>query len=117
MSRLQSLTHEERTVIFYESPHRIVKTLEQFQQVFGADRQCAVCREISKVHEECVRGTVAQVLKHFSETEPKGEFVLILSGASECGNPVLLEQDNAENGDKVAEKPLSKYQRKMMNME
>ena len=117
MSRLQSLTHEERTMIFYESPHRIVKTLEQFQQVFGADRQCAVCREISKVHEECVRGTVAQVLKHFSETEPRGEFVLLLSGASECGNPLLLEQDNAENGDKVAEKPLSKYQRKMMNME
>ena len=80
MTRLQALQTEERTMIFYESPYRVVKTLEQFAEYYGADRQVAVCREISKVHEECVRGTLAEVVAHFKEHEPRGEFVILLAG-------------------------------------
>jgi 16S rRNA (cytidine1402-2'-O)-methyltransferase len=67
-------------MIIYESPRRIVKTLEQLAVAFGEDRRMSACREISKVHEESVRGTIAEVLAHFKETEPKGEFVLIIGG-------------------------------------
>lgn len=80
MTRLQALQTEERTMIFYESPYRVVKTLEQFAEYYGADRQVAVCREISKVHEECLRGTLAEVVAHFKEHEPRGEFVILLAG-------------------------------------
>lgn len=80
-TRLETLQEETRTMIFYESPHRVVKTLAQFIEFYGAERQVAVCREISKVHEECVRGTLEEVLGHFQEVEPRGEFVIILAGA------------------------------------
>ena len=70
-------------MIFYESPYRLVKTLQQFAEVYGSERQVSVCREISKVHEESVRGTLAEVIAHFTETEPKGEIVIILAGRSE----------------------------------
>ena len=82
-TRLAALASETRTMVFYESPHRLVKTLTQFAETFGGDREMAVCREISKVHEECVRGTVAEVLSRFTAAEPRGEFVLILSGREE----------------------------------
>ena len=82
-TRLKVLQDETRTIIFYESPHRIVKTLEQFQEVFGADRPGSVCREISKIHEESVRGTVEEVLAHFKANEPRGEFVIILGGRTD----------------------------------
>ncbi len=78
--RLSELKDETRTLVFYESPYRVVKTLEQFTEVFGPERQVSCCREISKVHEESVRGTVAEVLQHFKEHEPKGEFVIVLGG-------------------------------------
>ena len=80
-TRIQALADETRTMIFYESPHRIVKALSQFIEVFGPDRQVSVCREISKVHEECVRGTLAEVLQHFTDNEPRGEFVIVVGGA------------------------------------
>ena len=64
-SKLESLVNETRTLIFYESPHRVVRTLAQFIDVFGAERRCSACREISKVHEQSVRGTLAEVLAHF----------------------------------------------------
>ncbi len=88
--RLAELSVETRTIIFYESPYRVVKTLEQFREVFGADRQVSCCREISKIHEESVRGTVEEVLAHFREVEPKGEFVIVLGAAStkEDTNPI-----------------------------
>jgi len=79
-TRLQQLTDETRTMVFYESPHRVVKALQQFIEVFGEERPVAVCREISKVHEEIVRGTLAEALAHFTETEPRGEFVIIVGG-------------------------------------
>ena len=68
-------------MIFYESPYRVVKTLQQFAEVFGADRRMSACREISKMYEQSVRGTIAEVLAHFEETEPRGEFVLVVEGA------------------------------------
>jgi 16S rRNA (cytidine1402-2'-O)-methyltransferase len=80
-TRLENLRDEERTMVFYESPYRVVKTLKQFAEVFGEDRKVCCCREISKVHEECVRGTMIEVIAHFTEKEPKGEFVIVVEGA------------------------------------
>ena len=77
---LETLAQETRTMIFYESPRRLVKTLEQFAEIFGAERPCSVAREISKLHEEHVRGTLAGVLEHFRTTEPKGEIVIVVGG-------------------------------------
>lgn len=79
-TRLQELSLEQRTMIIYESPYRVVKTLEQLAEVFGPERRCSACREISKIHEESVRGTLSEVAAHFTETEPRGEFVLIVEG-------------------------------------
>ena len=79
-THLESLSEETRTMVFYESPYRVVKTLEQFAEVFGTERQASCCREISKVHEESVRGTLAEVITHFKETEPRGEFVIVVAG-------------------------------------
>ena len=81
-TRIESLRSEQRTMVFYESPYRLVKTLGQFVQTFGPDRQVAVCREISKIHEECCRGTLQDVLTHYSSHEPKGEIVIVLAGAA-----------------------------------
>ena len=80
MTRLNVLAEEERTMIFYESPYRLVKTLTQFIEVFGAERQVSVCCEISKIHEESVRGTLQEVVAHFNAIEPRGEIVIILAG-------------------------------------
>lgn len=79
-TKLDSLKEEPRTMIFYESPYRLLKTLQQLAEFMGADRQASVCREISKVHEESVRGTLEEVIAHFTETEPRGEIVIIVAG-------------------------------------
>ena len=81
-TRIESLRDEQRTMVFYESPYRLVKTLEQFAEVFGTDRQVSVCREISKIHEESSRGTIGEVVAHFREHAPKGEIVIVLAGKS-----------------------------------
>ena len=82
-TKILSLVDETRTMIFYESPYRLVKTLEQFAEAFGAERQFSVCREISKIHEESVRGTLTEVAAHFKEHEPKGEIVIVVAGKTE----------------------------------
>lgn len=79
--RLEALKEETRTMIFYESPYRLVKTLEQFAEAFGPDRACCVSREISKLHETHHRGTITELLNYFYENEPKGEIVITLAGA------------------------------------
>ena len=79
-TKLESLREEQRTMIFYESPYRLVKTLQQLAEVLGADRQASVCREISKIHEESVRGSLEEIVKHFTTTEPRGEIVIIVEG-------------------------------------
>lgn len=93
-TRLMELAAESRTIIFYESPFRLVKTLTQFVEFFGAEREVSVSREISKIHEETVRGTLSEVLTHFTENEPKGEIVIILAGAK---SP---KKDRKERDDK-----------------
>ena len=80
MKHLQALADEERTMVFYESPYRVVKCLEQFAEVFGGDREVSVTREISKKFEQTVRSTVSEAAEYFREHEPKGEFVIVLAG-------------------------------------
>lgn len=80
-TRLEALKEESRTMVFYESPYRLVKTLEQFAEAFGPDRACCVSREISKLHETHHRGTITELLNYFYENEPKGEIVITLAGA------------------------------------
>lgn len=80
MTKLKSLADESRTMIFYESPHRLLKTLTQFAEYFGTDRQATVSREISKLHEETVRGNLNELIEHFTRTDPRGEIVIIVAG-------------------------------------
>ena len=79
-TRLKQWSEETRTIVFYESPHKIVKTLSQLQEFVGADRRLSVSRELSKKFEETLRGTVNELLLHFSKKAPKGEFVIVLEG-------------------------------------
>lgn len=80
-TRLQLLSQETRTIIFYESPHKLVKTLGQFVEFFGGDRPISVSREITKLHEETVRGTTSELVTHFENKPPKGELVVVVGGA------------------------------------
>lgn len=79
-TRLEILARETRTMILYESPHKLLKTLGQLKEFLGEDRQVSVSREISKMHEETVRGTAAQVLAHYEAKPPKGEIVIVVAG-------------------------------------
>ena len=79
-TKLTTLAQEQRTMVFYESPYRLLKTLQKFSEFFGQDRQACVCREISKVHEEAVRGSLGELVAHFTEKEPKGEIVIVVAG-------------------------------------
>ena len=79
-SRLQLLAEETRTMVFYESPHKLLKTLGHFIEHFGAGRTVSVSRELTKVYEETVRGTLEEVLEHFSKQAPRGEFVIVIQG-------------------------------------
>lgn len=82
-TRLMSLAEERRTMVFYESPFRVLKTLQQFAEVFGAEREASVSREISKLHNETVYGTLAELVEHFTATPPKGEFVIVVKGVDD----------------------------------
>ena len=79
--RLQALLEDERTVVFYESPHRIIKLLNELVKYECSERRIALCRELTKLHEEIFRGTVSDALSHFDEKAPRGEFVVVLAGA------------------------------------
>ena len=79
-SRIEALREEQRTMVFYESPYRLLKLLQQLAEVFGEERQASVCREISKVHEESRRGSLAELISHFTQTPPKGEIVVVVAG-------------------------------------
>jgi len=82
-TRLKFLQNENRTMIFYESPHKIIKTLKDFKEYFGEDRRVSVSREISKLHEETLRGTCSELISHFEQKAPKGEIVVIVEGNTE----------------------------------
>lgn len=80
-TRLNQLKEESRTIILYESPYRVLKTFTQLAEIFGGERQAAAVREISKIHEECVRGTLSELVEYFTKNEPRGEFVILVGGA------------------------------------
>ncbi|MDD3077690.1 MAG: 16S rRNA (cytidine(1402)-2'-O)-methyltransferase [Paludibacter sp.] len=82
-TRLNNLKNETRTMVFYESPYRLTKTLIQFSEIFGSERRVSVSREISKIHEETIRGTLAEVIEHFNTHQPKGEIVISVAGFEE----------------------------------
>jgi len=82
-TKMNELVAETRTMIFYESPFRLVKTLTQLSEVFGKERKASVSREISKIYEETIRGTLEELILHFTERNPKGEIVLIVAGLEE----------------------------------
>jgi 16S rRNA (cytidine1402-2'-O)-methyltransferase len=79
-TRLKLLAEETRTMIFYESPHKLIKTLSHFVEYFGVDRQVAVSRELTKLYEETIRGTAQEVLEHYVSKPPKGEIVIVVAG-------------------------------------
>ena len=83
MTRMKELAEEPRTIVFYESPYRVVKTLTQLAEHFGEERQASCSRELSKLHEQTVRGTLKELIAHFTEKEPKGEFVMVVAGKPE----------------------------------
>lgn len=113
-TRLEQLSGETRTMIFYESPRRLLKTLEQFAEHFGGTRLVSVCREISKIHEESRRGTLNDVIAHFTETEPKGEIVIILQGRRDDDDDNGNDDDNDNENREESVAPLSKYQKKLL---
>ena len=92
---LSSLRAEKRTMIFYEAPHKLMNTLEDMVEVFGAERPVSFCRELTKLHEEVIRTTLGEAIVHFTETPPKGEFVLVVAGAPEEAKEIPTATDAA----------------------
>ncbi len=92
-TRLKRLAEEDRTIVLYESPHRLLKTLEEFEEYFGADRQASVSRELTKMYEETVRGTVEEIKSHFSNNILKGEFVICVAGKPEVKKSKSKDKD------------------------
>ena len=99
MKRLTELAEESRTIIFYESPFRVVKCLEQLAEVFGAERRVAVSREITKKFEQTVRGTLAEVIAHFKKQQPKGEFVIVVAGKGLKTKSTDVDSDDEQTED------------------
>jgi len=93
---LGSLVNETRTMIFYEAPHKLVNTLEDMAEVFGADRGISLCRELTKLHEEVIRTTLGGALALYAENDPKGEFVLVVAGAQPTEKEVATPEDAAQ---------------------
>ena len=80
-TRLKELAREPKTIILYESPHKLLKTLSQLEEYLGADREISVSRELTKIHEETVRGSISEIIAHFEKKDPRGEFVLVIKGS------------------------------------
>jgi len=93
MEHLDSLKSEQRTMIFYEAPHKLLGTLRDLAAAFGGDRRISVSRELTKLHEETIRTTLDGAVAHFEEKEPRGEFVLVLSGAKPESGPQMTAED------------------------
>ncbi len=93
---LRSLAEERRTMVFYEAPHKLLATLEDMAEVFGSDRPISLCRELTKLHEEVVRTTLADAISKYTQEAPKGEFVLVVAGAPETVREEATAQDAAE---------------------
>ena len=105
---LESLQGEQRTMIFYEAPHKLLTTLEDLRDAFGADRGISLCRELTKLHEEVVRTTLGQAVETYTANPPKGEFVLIVAGAAPVEKEVPSETDAAARVAQLMEEGLSR---------
>jgi 16S rRNA (cytidine1402-2'-O)-methyltransferase len=105
---LESLQKEERTMIFYEAPHKLCTTLEDMAEVFGSDRPISLCRELTKLHEEVVRTTLGQALAKYTETPPKGEFVLVVAGATPEEKPAATAEAGAARALELMEGGMSR---------
>jgi 16S rRNA (cytidine1402-2'-O)-methyltransferase len=105
---LESLAHEQRTMIFYEAPHKLLATLEDMAEAFGADRGISLCRELTKLHEEVVRTTLGEAVEKYTANPPKGEFVLIVAGAPEEVKEVATATDAAQRVAQLMAEGLSR---------
>ena len=95
--RISALASEERTIIFYESPYRTLRCLEQLAEAFGAQRRACVCRELSKIHEENARGTLGELVERFRERDPKGEIVIVVEGCKDAAKTNHQEENEWKN--------------------
>ena len=107
-AHLDSLRKEQRTMIFYEAPHKLVNTLQDLAAAFGADRPISLCRELTKLHEEVVRTTIGEAIEKYTENPPKGEFVLVVAGAPEEEKTVATADDAAARVAQLMEEGLSR---------
>ena len=105
---LESLQKEERTMIFYEAPHKLCATLEDMASVFGNDRPISLCRELTKLHEEVVRTTLGEAIRKYTETPPKGEFVLVVAGAAPEEKVSATAEDGAARALELMESGMSR---------
>ncbi len=105
---LDSLRQEQRTMIFYEAPHKLLSTLQDMAEVFGTDRPISLCRELTKLHEEVVRTTLGQAIELYTQQPPKGEFVLVLAGAKPEEKPSATVEDAAERVRQLMEEGMSR---------
>ena len=105
---LESLVQEQRTMIFYEAPHKLLATLQDMAAVFGGDRSISLCRELTKLHEEVVLATLGSAIEQYTEKPPKGEFVLVVAGAPEVQKESATADDAAAYVEKLMEEGLSR---------
>ena len=105
---LEALVKEQRTMIFYEAPHKLLNTLEDMAAVFGEDRPISLCRELTKLHEEVVRTTLGEAVAKYTENPPKGEFVLVVAGAPEEVKEAATADDAAQRVKALMESGLSR---------
>ena len=105
---LESLKKEQRTMIFYEAPHKLLSTLEDMSEAFGEDRGISLCRELTKLHEEVVRTTLGQAVAKYTENPPKGEFVLIVAGAEPEAKESATADDAADRVRQLMEEGMSR---------
>ena len=105
---LEALIHEQRTMIFYEAPHKLLSTLEDLSEAFGKDRKISLCRELTKLHEEVVRTTLGEAIERYTENAPKGEFVLVVDGAAPMEKEVPTAEDAGEMVKRLMSEGLSR---------
>ena len=105
---LESLAKEQRTMIFYEAPHKLLTTLQDMAGIFGEDRPISLCRELTKLHEEVIRTTLGEAVEKYTENAPKGEFVLIVAGAPEEEKEVASEEDAAARVQQLMDAGMSR---------
>lgn len=107
-AHLESLVHEQRTMIFYEAPHKLLATLESMAEVFGPHRSISLCRELTKLHEEVIRTTLGDAIEMYTQQPPKGEFVLVIAGCVPQEQPVATTTDAAQRVAQLMEDGLSR---------